>query len=78
LYSYLARLRRALADSDDVTIQRRPGGYVLTADPSAVDLHRFRRLVEQATTARDEEAVALYTQALERRSGSRVRRGVVN
>ncbi|MGK5683641.1 BTAD domain-containing putative transcriptional regulator [Actinoplanes sp. URMC 104] len=65
LYSYLSRLRRALADAGDVGIERRPGGYVLTADPQTVDLHRFRRLVAQARDAEsDRSAADLLTQAL--------------
>ncbi|GAA0436415.1 SARP family transcriptional regulator [Actinoplanes capillaceus] len=63
LYSYLSRLRKALS-TDDVTIARRPGGYVLTADPDTVDVHRFRRLVAQARTADDETAAVLLARAL--------------
>lgn len=65
LYSYLARLRRALAGAPDVAVQRRPGGYTLAMDPLAVDLHRFRHLFGRATTtADDQEALALLTQAI--------------
>jgi len=48
LYSYLSRLRRVLATTDDAVIVRQPCGYVLTADPHAVDVHRFQHLVGQA------------------------------
>ena len=48
LYSYLSRLRRAVAGAAGVEIQREPGGYLLTVDPQAVDLHRFRRLMTLA------------------------------
>jgi DNA-binding SARP family transcriptional activator/tetratricopeptide (TPR) repeat protein len=65
LYSYLSRLRRAVAGATEVGIERRPGGYVLTADPLAVDLHRFRRLVTQARSAESDRAAAEQsTQAL--------------
>ncbi|MEV6636012.1 BTAD domain-containing putative transcriptional regulator [Actinoplanes sp. NPDC051470] len=64
LYSYLSRLRGALAEAADVEIQRRPGGYVLTADPQTVDLHRFRRLVTLARSAESDHTGAdLLTQA---------------
>ncbi|XVV15410.1 BTAD domain-containing putative transcriptional regulator [Actinoplanes sp. CA-131856] len=65
LYSYLSRLRTALADSG-VGIERRPGGYALTADPEAVDLHRFRRLVTLARSAEsDRSAAEQITRALD-------------
>jgi DNA-binding SARP family transcriptional activator len=52
LYSYLSRIRRllkqaSLAGEATVRIERQPAGYVLDIDPDLVDLHRFRRLVEQ-------------------------------
>ncbi|GGU36796.1 AfsR/SARP family transcriptional regulator [Lentzea flava] len=53
LYSYVSRLRTAL---DGPPILRRSGGYVLEADPEAVDLHRFRSLV---ALGRPGEAMAL-------------------
>lgn len=66
LYSYLSRLRRALAP--EVEIIRQAGGYVLALDKDAVDMHRFRRLTTQAESATDanaalvlaEEAVGLW------------------
>lgn len=66
LYSCISRLRRALAPaSRDVRITRQAGGYLLTVDASAVDLHHFRRLVAQAGAAPgDEQAVALLERAL--------------
>lgn len=65
LYSYLSRLRRALAGTDGVEIRRDPGGYVLTADPQWVDLHRFRRLMSAARAAGSDTAAAdLIGQAL--------------
>jgi len=65
LYSYLSRLRQVLADAGGPGIARRPGGYLITVDPMAVDLHRFQRLAAQARTASD-PAVAgdLFEQAL--------------
>ncbi|MEU4242445.1 BTAD domain-containing putative transcriptional regulator [Actinoplanes sp. NPDC026619] len=65
LYSYLSRLRAAVADGAEVGIERRPGGYVLTVDPLTVDLHSFRRLVTLARAAEsDRSAAELTTQAL--------------
>ncbi|WP_245703955.1 AfsR/SARP family transcriptional regulator [Streptomyces lushanensis] len=64
LYSYISRLRQALSPAADADIERRPGGYVLNADTSAVDLHRFRELVERARTVDDGEAEALFEEAL--------------
>jgi DNA-binding SARP family transcriptional activator len=64
LRSYLSRLRHVLP-ADEVGFVRRPGGYVLTVDPMAVDLHRFDHLVAEAgATDRVETAVALLSQAL--------------
>ncbi|MEV0505441.1 BTAD domain-containing putative transcriptional regulator, partial [Streptomyces spectabilis] len=67
LYSYLSRLRQALsqAGTTGAHIDKRPGGYRLTVDSSAVDLHRFRDLVAEARAAADDgHAAALYDQAL--------------
>ena len=65
LYSYLSRLRRAVAGAPGVGIERQPGGYRLTVDPQAVDLHRFRRLVTLARGAESDQAAAeLFAQAL--------------
>ncbi|MET8030623.1 AfsR/SARP family transcriptional regulator [Streptomyces avermitilis] len=67
LYSYLSRLRQALSrvEGTGVRISREPGGYQLTVDASAVDLHRFRELVAQARATEDgERATALFDQAL--------------
>ena len=64
LAGYLSRLRQVIA-SDDVEIARRPGGYVLTADPLSIDLHCFRRLTGQARAATDPlEADGLFEKAL--------------
>ncbi|MFD4639736.1 BTAD domain-containing putative transcriptional regulator [Lentzea sp. NPDC058436] len=58
---YVSRLRQVLPE---VRIAGRRGGYVLTADPMSVDLHRFPALLERARAAPDEavldEALALW------------------
>ncbi|GAB2960570.1 AfsR/SARP family transcriptional regulator [Saccharothrix stipae] len=61
--SYVSRLRRVLTPAGDVAIVRRGGGYVLEVDPEAVDLHRFRHLVQQARGAGDAPALALLEEA---------------
>ena len=53
LYSYVSRLRAAL---DGIPIVRRSGGYVLEADPTAIDVHRFRAMI---SSGRHGEAMAL-------------------
>ncbi|HVL86048.1 MAG TPA: BTAD domain-containing putative transcriptional regulator [Pseudonocardia sp.] len=66
LSAYVSRLRSLLADLPDVRIARGPGGYVLTADPLSVDLHRCRHLARQARAVEDAAAAtALFEQALE-------------
>jgi DNA-binding SARP family transcriptional activator len=66
LYSYLSRLRQALAPSGDVHLARRPGGYVLVAEPSTVDLGRFEHLVAAARGAEDgDTAETLFARALD-------------
>jgi DNA-binding SARP family transcriptional activator/tetratricopeptide (TPR) repeat protein len=68
LSGYVARLRAAIAGAGDpdVTLARRPGGYLLEADPDRVDLCRFRRLVAEAgaVAGDDERARPLLTSAL--------------
>ncbi|SOJ54635.1 Putative HTH-type transcriptional regulator [Mycobacterium simulans] len=65
LAGYVSRLRNLLADTEDAGISREPGGYVLTADPLSVDLHRFRSVVSQARASDDpREAAALFDRAL--------------
>ena len=51
LSGYVSRLRAVLAVDPDTTIDRRNGGYQLTVNPSAVDLHRFADLVARASKA---------------------------
>jgi DNA-binding SARP family transcriptional activator/tetratricopeptide (TPR) repeat protein len=48
LYAHIARIRRLLSSATTTTtLRRRSGGYVLELEPDRVDLHLFRRLVEQ-------------------------------
>ncbi|WP_431044743.1 AfsR/SARP family transcriptional regulator [Streptomyces sp. P1-3] len=65
LQALVARLRRALGKD---TVRSAPGGYRLSADPEAVDLHRFERLADdgaRALTGGDPAtAAALLDQAL--------------
>ncbi|GLY81403.1 hypothetical protein Airi01_096700 [Actinoallomurus iriomotensis] len=63
LRSHLSRLRMALMP-EACAIVRRSGGYVLTMDESAVDIHHFRRLLLQARTAGDDQAAELFEEAL--------------
>jgi len=60
LYGYVARLKALIASGQDpdITLSRRPGGYVLHARPDQVDVCRFRRLVTEATAAEDDEQAA--------------------
>lgn len=65
LAGYLSRLRGLLAPASEVCFSREPGGYVLTVDASAVDLHRFRTLVADARAANEPAAaLALFDEAL--------------
>jgi DNA-binding SARP family transcriptional activator/tetratricopeptide (TPR) repeat protein len=65
LYSYLSRLRAIFAAEHGVTIERRPGGYLLAVDETAVDLHQFRDLIGRARSAsEDTDALVLLDQAL--------------
>jgi DNA-binding SARP family transcriptional activator len=65
LYSYLSRLRRALAGADDAELVRRPGGYVLAVHPARIDVHRFHCLLAQAREAGDDEcAAAKFAEAI--------------
>ncbi|GAB3882965.1 hypothetical protein GCM10029964_041540 [Kibdelosporangium lantanae] len=57
LYTYLSRARRVLSGGD-ARIVNRAGGYVLQADPEAVDLYRFRRLRADAFRASADDVTA--------------------
>ncbi len=62
LYSYVSRLRTALGEA---TVTQRSGGYLLTADAEAVDLHVFQRLLDEAAaTADDDGKAAVLRRAL--------------
>jgi DNA-binding SARP family transcriptional activator/tetratricopeptide (TPR) repeat protein len=64
LYGYVSRLRRLLPGRI-APLARGLGGYSLTVDELAVDMHQFRHLITQARQAADDEsAVALFRQAL--------------
>jgi len=60
LRSYLSRLRRI----EGVRIEQRSRGYVLLAEPSTVDLHRFRALVAAARVGGSGDALELFEEAL--------------
>ncbi len=68
LYSYVSRLRQALARGGSTVIRHR-GGYQVEIDPLVIDLHLFDHLVGQARAATDErcsyerldEALSLWT-----------------
>src|ERR1700742_1062391 len=67
LYGYVARLKAVLVKASDpqVTLGRRPGGYLLRARAEQLDLHRFRRLAAEAATGSDDQRGAgLLRQAL--------------
>ncbi|NUT02426.1 MAG: tetratricopeptide repeat protein [Hamadaea sp.] len=64
LHSYLSRLRTTLEAAGGPTPARRGRGYLIDADPDAVDLHRFRRLADAARAAGDTEAARLWPEAL--------------
>ncbi|WP_433261960.1 BTAD domain-containing putative transcriptional regulator [Actinosynnema sp. CS-041913] len=59
LSSYVSRLRQARVD-----IVLRSGGYVLVADESAVDLHRFRALRVRSRASDDRTAERLLAEAV--------------
>jgi DNA-binding SARP family transcriptional activator/tetratricopeptide (TPR) repeat protein len=56
LQSYVSRLRKALAASDDtLIIDAVPGGYRLRAGHGVLDVHRVEALAAEARDARDQE-----------------------
>lgn len=67
LLNYLSRLRLLLAEADAgaVTVARRPGGYTVQVERSAVDVVRFQDLCDRARAVDDGQAAALLRQALE-------------
>jgi DNA-binding SARP family transcriptional activator len=71
VYVYIANLRRTLRQADGdagerTALVRRTGGYLLDVAPDAVDLHRFRCLVERAGQPGhpDAERIRLLREAL--------------
>ncbi|MGH3878224.1 MAG: BTAD domain-containing putative transcriptional regulator [Actinophytocola sp.] len=65
LSGYVSRLRRLVTATGEARLARQPSGYLLTVDPTAVDLHRFRHLVALARSTPDRsEALTLLTEAL--------------
>lgn len=68
LSGYLTRLRAVLAIDSGITLDRRNGGYQLTMDPAATDLHRFTdllaRAAKQLTAESDDAAIHLLDEAL--------------
>ncbi|HWO66177.1 MAG TPA: BTAD domain-containing putative transcriptional regulator [Umezawaea sp.] len=64
LRSYLSRLKSTLAPIRGADLERGSHGYLVRADASSVDLHRFTHLVARArATAQDDQASTLYEQA---------------
>jgi DNA-binding SARP family transcriptional activator/tetratricopeptide (TPR) repeat protein len=71
LHVYIGRIRRTLeqAGTGDTAARlvRRSGGYLLDVDPDRVDVHWFRKLIEQARdrSRPDEQRAVLFRQALD-------------
>ncbi|MEU5718789.1 BTAD domain-containing putative transcriptional regulator [Streptomyces sp. NPDC020403] len=72
LAGYATRLRKVLAGAPGrPSLVSRDGGYVLRADPAAVDLYRFRALTSRAAAAEgDEERCGLLRSALAQWTGT--------
>ncbi|MGW0991802.1 BTAD domain-containing putative transcriptional regulator [Streptomyces sp. NPDC002520] len=71
VHTYVTRLRRALARAsaelpEPIGLVRSPAGYLVSVDPGAVDLVRFRRLLKSAQQEAlgDQERSTLLQQAL--------------
>jgi DNA-binding SARP family transcriptional activator/tetratricopeptide (TPR) repeat protein len=65
----VSRLRSAISPADALLV-REGRAYALSADPEVVDVHRFQRLLRQATSAADDtDRVAVLTEALDLWSG---------
>jgi DNA-binding SARP family transcriptional activator/tetratricopeptide (TPR) repeat protein len=65
LHGYLGRLRTALGAAPGAEIGRHSGGYLLAVDRQAVDLHRFRGLLDKARAADDRRALECYRRAFQ-------------
>jgi DNA-binding SARP family transcriptional activator len=57
LSGYITRLRMVIT-GPGVALERCPGGYTVSVDPDAVDMHRFRDLVGRARPAEDPALLA--------------------
>jgi DNA-binding SARP family transcriptional activator/Tfp pilus assembly protein PilF len=57
LSGYITRLRTVIS-AGETSLDRRPGGYALSADPGLIDLHRFRDLVTRGRAAQDPELLS--------------------
>ena len=67
LYAHVSRLRDVLGEDGQLRITRKPGGYLLEAQPDAVDLHRFTELTERSRDPRRDpaERIGLLREALD-------------
>jgi DNA-binding winged helix-turn-helix (wHTH) protein len=65
LQTYVSLLRRILVPIEDTTITRHQAGYRLLVDDRTVDLHEFRRLVQNARGVGAGDPVVLLEQALQ-------------
>lgn len=64
LHAYVSRLRTVLGNETSPVLHRRSGGYVVEADESVVDLHRFNLLVARARRAEGADAGSLWQEAM--------------
>jgi DNA-binding SARP family transcriptional activator/tetratricopeptide (TPR) repeat protein len=67
VYAYITQLRHLLgrpAPGQPGALHRTQGGYVLRLEPDAVDLHRFRTLVDGSARADDPGRAGLLREAL--------------
>jgi DNA-binding SARP family transcriptional activator len=69
LHVLISKLRRTLGQAsgrepEDVTVLRRPGGYLLQLSPGRVDVLRFRRLTDDARQAEGPAKVKLLREAI--------------
>src|SRR5688500_11901015 len=55
LHTYLSRLRAVLGGAGGPALVRRSHSYALEMDETAVDLHRFRALAQQARRSADDD-----------------------
>jgi DNA-binding SARP family transcriptional activator/tetratricopeptide (TPR) repeat protein len=58
LYADVSKLRRALIPASGLHLVRQTGGYLIEADPAAIDLHRFRALRSGAHSCGSDEGTA--------------------